>query len=162
LRLSAQSRKRRSIDMSLKARITDEMKTAMKTGDKPRLAVIRLIQAAIKQREVDERVELDDTQVLSVLEKMLKQRRDSVSQYEAAGREDLASQERFEIGVVQTYLPEPLSEAELDGIIAAVVAETGAAGPRDMGKVMAMLKERVAGRADMQALSGKVKAALAG
>lgn len=148
--------------MSLKARITDEMKTAMKTGDKPRLAVIRLIQAAIKQREVDERVELDDAQVLSVLEKMLKQRRDSVSQYEAAGREDLASQERFEIAVVQTYLPEPLSEAELDGIIATVVAETSAAGPRDMGKVMAVLKERVAGRADMQALSGKVKAALAG
>ncbi len=148
--------------MSLKARITDEMKTAMKAGDKPRLAVIRLIQAAIKQREVDERVELDDAQVLSVLEKMLKQRRDSVSQYEAAGREDLASQERFEIGVVQTYLPEPLSETELDGIVATVVAETGAAGPRDMGKVMAVLKERVAGRADMQALSGKVKAALAG
>ncbi len=148
--------------MSLKARITDDMKSAMKGGEKDRLGVIRLIQAAIKQREVDERIELDDTQVEAVLEKMLKQRRDSVSQFEAAGREDLASQERYEIGVVQAYLPEPLSDAEVDAILVAVIAETGAEGPRDMGKVMAALKPKVAGRADMQALSGKVKAALGG
>ncbi len=148
--------------MSLKARITEDMKSTMKGGEKARLAVIRLIQAAIKQREVDERIELDDAQIESVLEKMLKQRRDSLSQFEAAGREDLASQERYEIGVVQAYLPEPLTDAEVDAILAAVVAETGAAGPRDMGKVMAALKPKVAGRADMQALSGKVKAALGG
>lgn len=148
--------------MTLKARITDDMKTAMKAGDKPRLGVIRLIQAAIKQREVDDHVELEDAQVLVVLEKMLKQRRDSVSQYEAAGRADLAAQERFEIDVVQTYLPEPLSEPELDRIINTVVAQTGATGPRDMGKVMAALKQEVAGRADMQALSSKVKAVLGG
>ncbi len=148
--------------MSLRTRITDDMKSAMKGGDKARLAVIRLIQAAIKQREVDERIELDDAQVEAVLEKMLKQRRDSVSQFEAAGREDLASQERYEIGVVQAYLPEPLTDAEVDAILAAVIAETGAEGPRDMGKVMAALKPKVAGRADMQALSGKVKAALGG
>ena len=148
--------------MSLKDQITTDMKTAMKAGDKDRLAVIRLIQAAIKQREVDERIELDDTQVEAVLEKMLKQRRDSVSQFEAAGREDLASQERYEIGVVQAYLPEPLTDAEVETILAAVIAETGAEGPRDMGKVMAALKPKVAGRADMQALSGKVKAALGG
>ena len=148
--------------MSLKARITDDMKSAMKGGEKDRLGVIRLIQAAIKQREVDERIELDDTQVEAVLEKMLKQRRDSVSQFEAAGREDLASQERYEIGVVQAYLPEPLTDAEVETILAAVIAETGAEGPRDMGKVMAALKPKVAGRADMQALSGKVKAALGG
>lgn len=148
--------------MSLKTRISDDMKTAMKAGDKPRLGVIRLIQAAIKQREVDERIELDDDQVMAALEKMLKQRRDSVSQFEAAGREDLAAQERYEIEVVQSYLPEPLAESELDAIVAEIVAQTGATGPRDMGKVMAALKERVAGRADMQALSGKVKAALAG
>lgn len=146
--------------MSLKARITDDMKSAMKGGEKDRLGVIRLILAAIKQREVDERIELDDAQVEAILEKMLKQRRDSVSQFEAAGREDLASQERYEIGVVQAYLPEPLTDAEVDAILAAVVAETGAEGPRDMGKVMAALKPKVAGRADMQALSGKVKAAL--
>lgn len=148
--------------MSLKTRLLDDMKTAMKAGDKPRLGVIRLILAAVKQREVDERIELDDDQVLAVLEKMLKQRRDSAAQYQAAGRDDLAGQEQFEIGVVQGYLPEPLSEAELAAILAEVIAETGASGPRDMGKVMAALKARTAGRADMQALSGQVKAALAG
>jgi uncharacterized protein YqeY len=146
--------------MTLKARITDDMKAAMKGGDKARLGVIRLIQAAIKQREVDERIELDDTQVMGVLEKMLKQRRDSVSQYEAAAREDLAAQERFEIGVVQAYLPEALSDAELDTAIRDSIAETGASGPRDMGKVMTVLKAKVAGRADMQALSVRVKEAL--
>lgn len=146
--------------MTLKARITDDMKTAMKAGDKPRLGVVRLIQAAIKQREVDERIELDDTQVLAVLEKMLKQRRDSVAQYEAAGREDLASQERYEIGVVQDYLPAQLTEAEIDAALREAIAETAAGSARDMGKVMTALKAKVAGRADMQALSGKVKAAL--
>jgi len=146
--------------MTLKARLTDDMKAAMKGGDKPRLGVIRLIQAAVKQREVDERIELDDTQVMLVLEKMLKQRRDSVSQFEAAAREDLAAQERFEIGVVQAYLPEQLSDAEIEAAVKDSIAETGATGPRDMGKVMAVLKAKVAGRADMQALSARVKAAL--
>lgn len=148
--------------MNLKQRLMQDMKDAMKAGDKERLGVIRLAQAAIKQREVDERVELDDAQVLAVLEKMVKQRRDSVAQFEAAGREDLAAQERFEIGVVQAYLPTPLDEAEIDALLARVIADTGASGPRDMGRVMAALKERAAGRADMQSLSGKVKAALGG
>ena len=143
-------------------RLMQDMKDAMKAGDKERLGVIRLAQAAVKQREVDERIELDDAQVLAVLEKMVKQRRDSVAQFEAAGREDLAAQERFEIGIVQGYLPAPLGEAEVDALLAQVIAETGASGPRDMGRVMAALKERAAGRADMQALSGKVKAALGG
>jgi uncharacterized protein YqeY len=147
--------------MSLKTRLSDDMKAAMKGGDKPRLGVIRLIQAAVKQREVDERIELDDGQVLTVMEKMLKQRRDSVSQYEAAGREDLAAVERFEIGIVQGYMPAQLSPAEVEAAVAAAIASTGAAGPRDMGKVMAVLKDQLAGRADMQALSGLVKAALA-
>ena len=146
--------------MSLKSRITDDMKAAMKGGDKPRLATIRLVQAAIKQREVDERIELDDDQVLAALEKMLKQRRDSMSQFEAAGREDLAAQERYEIGVLQDYMPAPLDEAEIDAAIAAAISESGASSARDMGKVMAALKPKVAGRADMQALSAKVKAAL--
>ena len=148
--------------MTLKARITDDMKAAMKAGDKPRLGVVRLIQAAIKQREVDERIELDDMQVLAVLEKMLKQRRDSLTQYESAGREDLAAQERFEIGIVQVYLPAQLSDAEVDAAVAAAIAESGATGARDMGKVMTVLKAKVAGRADMQALSARVKAALGG
>jgi uncharacterized protein YqeY len=146
--------------MSLKTRLSDDMKAAMKGGDKARLGVIRLIQAAVKQREVDERIELDDGQVLAVMEKMLKQRRDSVSQYEAAGREDLAEVERFEIGIVQGYMPAQLSQAEVEAAVAAAIASTGATGPRDMGKVMAVLKDQLAGRADMQALSGLVKAAL--
>lgn len=146
----------------LKQRITDEMKAAMKGGDKPRLAVIRLILAALKQREVDERISLDDGQVLQALEKMLKQRRDSVTQYEAAQREDLAQQERYEIGVIEAYLPAPLSDAEVDALIARCIADAGASSPRDMGKVMALLKERAAGRADMGALSQRVKARLAG
>ena len=146
--------------MSLKSRLTDDMKAAMKGGDKERLQVIRLVNAAIKQREVDERIELDDTQVLAVLEKMVKQRRDSVSQYEAAAREDLAAVERFEIGVIQGYLPQPLSEAEVDALIAAAIAESGAAGPQDMGKVIGLLKPRLAGRADMGKVSGLVKQAL--
>lgn len=147
---------------NLKQRITEDMKAAMKGGDKPRLGVIRLILAALKQREVDERIVLDDTQVLHTLEKMLKQRRDSVSQYEAAQREDLAAQERYEIGVIEAYLPVQLSDAELDALIAQCVTDAGATSPRDMGKVMGLLKQRAAGRADMGALSPSAKAKLAG
>ncbi|TAM91835.1 MAG: GatB/YqeY domain-containing protein [Rhodanobacteraceae bacterium] len=146
----------------LKARITEDMKAALKGGDKPRLATIRLILAALKQREVDERITLDDAQVLHVLEKMLKQRRDSVAQYEAAKREDLADQERYEIGVIEGYLPAQLTDAELDALIGRCIADAGATSPRDMGKVMGLLKERAAGRADMGALSQRVKAKLAG
>lgn len=145
-----------------KARITEDMKAAMKGGDKPRLGVIRLILAALKQREVDEHITLDDAAVLHVLEKMLKQRRDSITQYEAAQREDLVAQERYEVGVIEAYLPKPLGDAELDALIAQCVADAGATSPRDMGKVMALLKERAAGRADMGALSQRVKARLAG
>lgn len=148
--------------MSLKQRLTDDMKAAMKGGDKERLAVIRLVNAAIKQREVDERIQLDDTQVLSVLEKMIKQRRDSVSQYEAANREDLAAIERFEISVIQDYMPQALIEAEIDALIEAAIAETGAASGRDMGKVVGALKPKVAGRADMGAVSARIKARLGG
>lgn len=148
--------------MSLKLRLTDDMKAAMKGGDKERLAVIRLVNAAIKQREVDERIQLDDAQVLSVLEKMIKQRRDSVSQYESAGREDLAAQERFEIEVIQAYMPQALSEAEIDALIEAAIAETGASSGRDMGKVVGALKPKVAGRADMGAVSARIKARLGG
>ncbi len=148
--------------MSLKQTLTEDMKTALRGGDKPRLGVVRLVLAAIKQREVDERIELDDAQVLSVLEKMLKQRRDSVTQYDAAGRTDLADQERYEIGVIEAYLPARLSEAELTELIEAAVSETGATSPRDMGKVMAWLKQRAAGRADFGALSGRIKTRLGG
>jgi len=147
--------------MSLKTQLTEDMKTAMKGGDKARLGVIRLINAAIKQREVDERIQLDDAQVLSVLEKMLKQRRDSFSQFQAAGRTDLADQEKFEIGVIEAYLPAQLSAAEVDAIIAATIAEAGAAGPKDMGKVMGLVKPKVAGRTDMGKLSERIKARLA-
>ncbi|MBS0433016.1 MAG: GatB/YqeY domain-containing protein [Proteobacteria bacterium] len=146
----------------LKTRLSDDMKAAMKGGDKQRLGTIRLVQAAIKQREVDERIQLDDAQVLHVLEKMLKQRRDSVAQYEAASREDLAAQERYEIGVIESYLPAQLSDAEIDALVASAIADSGAASARDMGKVMALLKERAAGRADFGALSQKVKARLTG
>jgi uncharacterized protein len=146
--------------MSLKAKITDDMKAAMKGGEKDRLGVIRLVQAQIKQREVDERIELDDTQVLAVLEKMQKQRRDSIDQYEKAGREDLAAVERYEMGVIDAYLPAKLTDAELDALIDAAVAETGATSARDMGKVVALVKEKAAGRADMGAVAGKVKARL--
>ena len=148
--------------MSLKAQLFEDMKTAMKAGEKDRLGVIRLINAAIKQREVDERIEITDVVVLAVLEKMLKQRRDSVTQFEAAGREDLASVERYEITVVQAYLPAQMEQAELEAAVLASIAESGAKGPADMGKVMAVLKPKVAGRADMGALSGLVKKALAG
>ncbi len=148
--------------MSLKQQITDDMKQAMKAGAKDRLATIRLILAALKQREVDERIEITDAVVLAVLEKMLKQRRDSISQYEAAAREDLAAQERFEVGVIQAYLPAPLDAAALAAEIARAIHEAAASGPQDMGKVMALLKPRVAGRADMGALSALVKQQLAG
>jgi uncharacterized protein YqeY len=146
----------------LKQRISEDMKAAMKGGDKQRLGVIRLVLAAIKQREVDERITLDDAQVLGVLEKMLKQRRDSVAQYEAALREDLAQQERYEIGVIEAYLPAQLGDAELEALVRQCIADAGASSPREMGKVMALLKERAAGRADMAALSQRVKARLAG
>jgi uncharacterized protein YqeY len=148
--------------MSLKTRLTDDMKTAMKAGEKERLGVIRLVNAAIKQREVDERIELDDAQVLAVLEKMLKQRKDSVTQYEGAGREDLAAIERFEIGVIQAYLPAQLSAAEIEAIVAKAVADSGAASPKDMGKVVALVKPQVAGRADVGQVSTLVKQKLGG
>jgi uncharacterized protein YqeY len=148
--------------MSMKQRLTDDMKTAMKAGEKDRLGVVRLVLAAIKQREVDERIELDDAAVLAVLEKMVKQRKDSISQYEGAGREDLAQVERYELGVIEAYLPAKLGEAEVAAAIAAAIAETGAAGPADMGKLMGVLKPRLAGQADMGLVSQLVKKALAG
>lgn len=138
------------------------MKSALKAGDKARLGVVRLMLAAVKQREIDERIELDDAQVVETLDRMVKQRRESITQYDQAGREDLAAQERFEIGVIQQYLPEPLTDAEIDALIDAAVATTGATGIRDMGKVMAEVKPRAQGRADMGAVSAKVKARLAG
>jgi uncharacterized protein YqeY len=144
----------------LKQRLQDDMKAAMKAGDKRRLGVVRLINAAIKQREVDERVELDDTQVLVVLDKMLKQRRDSISQYEQAGREDLAAQERFEVEVCQAYMPAALSDDEIAGLIAEAIDSTGASSMQDMGKVMALLKPKLQGRADMAAVSKQIKARL--
>jgi uncharacterized protein YqeY len=147
--------------MSLKAKITEDMKAAMKGGEKDRLAVIRLIQAQIKQREVDERIELDDAQVLAALEKMQKQRRDSIEQFDKAGRTDLSAIERYEMGVIDGYLPTKLDEAELDAIIGAAIAESGATTARDMGKVVALVKEKATGRADMAAVAGKVKAKLA-
>ncbi|KRF01983.1 glutamyl-tRNA amidotransferase [Frateuria sp. Soil773] len=148
--------------MTLKQQLTEDMKTAMRGGDKHRLGVVRLMLAAIKQREVDERIELDDAQVLAVLEKMLKQRKDSVGQYAAAGREDLAEVERAEMAIIETYLPAKLDEAEIDALIDAAIAATGASSARDMGKVVAAVKEKAAGRADMAVVSGRIKARLAG
>ena len=148
--------------MSLKTQLTDDMKAAMKAGDKERLAVIRLINAAIKQKEVDERIELDDPQVIAVLDKMVKQRRDSVSQYDAAGREDLAGVERAEIAVIEHYLPARMSEAEIVDVIDEAMRETGATGPGDMGKLMGALKPRLAGKADMGEVSAILKRRLAG
>ncbi|TCK19546.1 hypothetical protein DFR30_2859 [Thiogranum longum] len=146
--------------MALKDTLQQDMKTAMRGGDKPKLGVIRLILAAIKQREVDERIELDDAQVTVVLDKMSKQRRDSLEQYEKAGREDLAAQERFELEVIQTYLPKQLEDAEIDALINTAVEATGASSMKDMGKVMGQLKDKLQGRADMGAVSGKIKARL--
>ena len=144
----------------LKAQLTDDMKAAMKGGDKSRLAVIRLINAAIKQREVDERIELNDEQVLAVLDKMVKQRRDSIKQYTDAGRTDLAEVEQAEVEIIQGYLPAALSDDEIATIIEQAIADTGAASMADMGKVMGKVKPQVQGRADMGAVSGLVKAKL--
>jgi uncharacterized protein YqeY len=141
----------------LKQRIQDDMKGAMKGGDKRTLGVIRLILAAVKQREVDERIELDDEQVLTVLDKMVKQRRDSITQYEQAGRDELAEQEKFEIEVLQTYLPEALSEEEVASMVDEAISAAGAESMRDMGKVMGQLKPKLQGRADMGAVSALVK-----
>jgi uncharacterized protein YqeY len=148
--------------MSLKLQLTNDMKAAMKGGDKDTLGVIRLINAAIKQREVDERIELDDAAVLAVLEKMVKQRKDSVTQYESAGREDLAAIERAEIVVIERYLPAKLDEAAIGAAIDAAIAQTGATGPADMGKLMGVLKPALAGQADMGLVSTLVKRRLAG
>jgi len=148
--------------MSIKARITEDVKEAMKAKDAQRLGALRLLLAAVKQREVDERAELGDAEVLSVIDKMVKQRRDSIAQYEAAGREDLASQERFEIEVLSAYLPKQADEAEIAAEIEAAIAATGAKGMADMGKVMNAVKAKLAGRADMAKVSGLVKAKLAG
>ena len=148
--------------MSMKQQLTEDMKAAMKAGEKHKLGVIRLINAAIKQKEVDERVELDDTAVIAVLDKMVKQRKDSVSQYEAAQREDLAEIERAEIVVIEAYLPAKMGEAEIIAAIQASIAETGAAGPADIGKLMGSLKPKLAGQADMGLVSRLVKQQLAG
>ena len=148
--------------MSLKETITNDMKTAMKSGDKDRLGVIRLILAAIKQREVDERIVLDDTEVLKVIEKMIKQRRDSITQFRAAAREDLASKEEYEVGVIQAYMPAQLGEAEIEAIIAKAIADSGATSAKDMGKVIGLVRPQVAGKADMGAVSQRVKVHLAG
>ena len=148
--------------MSLKARITEDMKTAMRAKKAAKLSAIRLLHAAIKQKEVDERIELDDAAVVAIIEKLTKQRKDSVTQYEAAGRLDLAEAEKFEIGVLAAYLPEKMSAEDTAAAVAAAVAETGAKGPADMGKLMAVLKPRLAGKADMAEVSKLVKAALAG
>jgi uncharacterized protein YqeY len=162
IRRPARDRATLESTMSLKEKLTEDMKAAMKSGDKDRLGVIRLINAAIKQREVDERIQLDDAQVLAAIEKMLKQRRDSITQFRAAGREDLAGKEEFEVGVIQGYLPAQLSEAEIDAIVTAAVAESGAASAKDMGKVVGLVKAKVAGRADMGQVSALIKRKLGG
>jgi len=148
--------------MTLKQQLTDDMKAAMRSGEKDRLGVIRLMLAAVKQREVDERIELDDVQTLAVLEKMVKQRKDSISQFEAASRQDLADIEKAEMKVIEVYLPAKLGEQEIDALIDAAIAETGASSARDMGKVVAAVKEKAAGRADMGVVSARIKARLAG
>jgi uncharacterized protein YqeY len=147
--------------MSLKLQITEDMKAAMRAKDSARLGAIRLLQAAIKQREVDERIELNDADVITAIEKMLKQRRDSIAAYESANRTDLADVEKYEVSVLQEYLPQQLTEAEILSILDQVVADTGAAGVKDMGKVMAMIKPLVAGKADMGKISGLIKTRLA-
>jgi uncharacterized protein YqeY len=146
--------------MSLKAQITDDMKSAMKAGDKDRLKVVRLMMAAIKQVEIDQRIELDDAAVLGVLDKMVKQRRDSVEQFQNGNRQDLADIELAEIVVLEQYLPEQLSDAELDALVDEAITSTGAESIRDMGKVMGIIKGKAAGRADMSAVGAKVKARL--
>ena len=144
--------------MSLKERITQDMKDAMRSGDKERLGNIRMLQAAIKQREVDERITLDDGQVLAVVEKMIKQRKEAIAQFEAGGRADLAAKEQSEIALLQAYMPEQLSSTEVEALVAAAIAETAASTIKDMGKVMALVKTRAAGRADMAAVSALIKA----
>jgi len=146
--------------MTLKETLSEDMKSAMRAKDSEKLATIRLINAAIKQREVDERIELGDDQVLFVIEKMIKQRKDSITQFEAGGRQDLADKEKSEITVLAAYMPAQMSEAEVQAEVAAAVTQAGASGPQDMGKVMAVLKPKLAGRADMTAVSALVKAAL--
>ena len=148
--------------MSLKDKITDDMKAAMRAKETARLSTVRLLLAAMKQKEVDERVVLEDADVLSIIEKMLKQRRESIAQFEKAARNDLADAEKAEIAVLAAYLPQQMSEAEVAEAVAAAITETGAAGPKDMGKVMGLLKSQLAGRTDMGKLSGLVKAKLAG
>ncbi|WP_293761012.1 GatB/YqeY domain-containing protein [uncultured Aquitalea sp.] len=146
--------------MSLKARITEDMKSAMKAKETERLAAIRLLLAALKQKEVDERIELDDAGVVSVIDKMLKQRRDSITQYEAAQRQDLADKEKAEMVVLMAYMPQQLSEAEIDELVAKAVTDSGAASMQDMGKVMGLLRPQLAGRADMGVVSARIKAKL--
>jgi len=146
--------------MSLKQQITEDMKTAMRAKDVARLGAIRLLLAAMKQREVDERIELSDTDVIAIIEKMIKQRRDSISQFEAANRQELADAEKFEISVLQAYMPQPMSEDEVAAAIAEAVATSGAKTPQEMGKVIALLKPKLAGRADMGKVSALVKARL--
>lgn len=148
--------------MSLKAQITEDMKAAMRAKEMDRLGTIRLLQAAIKQREVDERIELDDAAVLAVVDNMIKQRKDSITAFQQASREDLAAKEAAEIAVLQVYMPAQLSDAEVDAAVRDAVAKAGAAGPQDMGKVMGILKPALAGRADMTQVSARVKAALTG
>jgi len=148
--------------MSLKSRITDDMKQAMRDGDKETLGAIRMIMAAIKQKEVDERVELDDNAVLGVLEKMLKQRRESVTQFAEAGRKDLVSREEAEIQVISRYMPEPLDAGQIEALVLAAIEQAGAQSMRDMGKVMALVRDQAQGRADMGAVSALVKSKLAG
>jgi uncharacterized protein len=148
--------------MTLKERITEDMKTAMRSAEKDRLAVIRLLQAAIKQREVDERITLDDAQITSVLEKMIKQRKESIVAFEKGGRADLVAKENAEIVILQPYLPAQLSDAELDALIAEAIASTGAATIKDMGKVMGVVKSKAAGKADMGAVGARIKARLGG
>lgn len=144
--------------MTLKAQITEDMKAAMRAKETARLGAIRLLLAAMKQREVDERIELSDADVVNIIEKMLKQRRDSISQYKTANRQDLVDVEEFEVSILQTYMPQQLSEAEIVSAIAEAIASTGAAGPQDMGKVMGVVKVKLAGRADMGKVSGLIKA----
>ncbi len=148
--------------MTLKERITEDMKAAMRSGEKDRLATIRLIMAGIKQREVDERITLDDAQVLSVLEKMIKQRREAIVQFESGGRADLVAKESAEVAVLQGYMPSQLSDAEVDALISEAIASTGAASVKDMGKVMAAVKAKAQGRADMGAVSARIKQKLQG
>jgi len=148
--------------MSLRDRITEDMKTAMRSGDKERLGHIRMLQAAIKQREVDERIVLDDAQVVAAVEKMVKQRREAIAQFEAGGRADLVAKENAEIATLQAYLPAQLSDAEIDALIVEAIAQTGAASVKDMGKVMGVVKGKAAGRVDMGVVGGRIKARLGG